>query len=407
MERVSGRLKHLVFPTYELYPFNPGGVGVLLAGAVPLLTRAGFHVTLLCEFADHEIEAARAWASQIDLGAGRLDVVALRDVDGGIASGTNVFEINAARFAHGVSAVHEQHPIDYVEFPEYAGMGVVALRQHRRGAMGSTVFALRLHGSLEFIDVAEEMLPTPERRAMWELEREGLQLAPVVMTPSSALGEHYVEHYELDAERLVLSPPPMEELLVGFDAPARLPDPAHFLFFGKLQEVKGCVQLAEAMRNLLASEPDAGWHVTYIGRDTPCAKHGRPTSECMQQVVPTAMRHAFTFVSAIERMDLAKWVRRAVVGVVPSRFETFCLAAHELRAVGLPLVVPRHPAFADWLNESTGCLTYDGTTNGLVEALRTIRHDAAIVADLERAPRPVYPPYAAAYQSVLGAREAR
>jgi glycosyltransferase involved in cell wall biosynthesis len=193
----------------------------------------------------------------------------------------------------------------------------------------------------------------------------------------------------------------MEELLLGFERAPRLPDPAHFAFFGKLQEVKGCVQFAQAMTALLAMQPSRGWHATFIGRDTFCAAHQRMTSGCIERVIPPGLQEHFSFVPSIDRLTLGAHLRRAVAAVVPSKFEAFCLAAHELRATGIPLVVPRLPGFVDWLNEATGCLGYDGTANGLAQALQRIRDDEALRDALERAPAPRYPPFDRAYEALL------
>lgn len=402
MERVPGRLKqHLVFPTYELHPFNPGGAGVFLSGAVRLLAREGHHVTLLCDFGLDEVKAAQKQFALEPFGEGSVEVVALADVDGRPTPEGSIYAFNSSRFAAGLAAIDERRPIDFVEFPEYAGLGVAALRQHRRGFLPNTVIAVRLHGSLEFIDQVEGLQPTPERSAMYGLEREGLALADLILSPSRSLGGLYRRTHGLHRIRFVESPPPMEELLLGFEPAPRLPDPAHFLFFGKLQEVKGCVDFAEAMTSLIVSEPDRGWHATLIGRDTFCGRHGCMTSECLGRAIPDTLREHFSFVPSIDRLQLPRYLRRVVAGVVPSHFETFCLAAHELRALGLPLIVPQHPAFEDWLNEATGCVTYDGSTNGLANALSRVREDAELRLRLELAPGPRYPPFTAAYRQVL------
>lgn len=404
MERVPESLKqHLVFPTYELHPFNPGGAGVFLSGATRLLAREGHRVTLLCDFATAEVKAAQKQFALEPSGEGGVEVVELAEVDGRPPPPPqgSIFTFNSSRFAAGLAAIHERQPIDYVEFPEYAGLGAAALRQHQHGFLPDTVIGVRLHGSLEFIDQVEGLQPDAERKAMWALEREGLALADLLLAPSRALGGLYRRTYGLGRSRFVVSPPPMEELLLGFEPAARLPDPAHFLFFGKLQEVKGCVDFAQAMTSLLVREPDRGWHATLIGRDTFCARHGCMTSECMGRAIPDTFREHFSFVPSIDRLQLSRYTRRVVAGVVPSHFETFCLAAHELRALGLPLIVPQHPAFEDWLNEETGCVTYDGSANGLANAMSKVREDAELRLRLELAPGPAYPPFTSAYHRVL------
>lgn len=402
MGRVHRRLKHLVFPTYELHPVNPGGAGVLLAGAVRLLARAGHRVTVLCAFDDAKVERARALFALEPLGPGRVDLVALGSLESDPPPSGDVFEVNSERFARGLERLAEAGPIDYVEFPEYAGMALATLRRHRAGFLPRTLVALRIHGSLEFIDRAEGVAPDSARLGMWNMEREALELADALLSPSDALGRHYASTYGLDVRRLVVSPPPMEELLLGLAPGPRLPDPGHFLFYGKLQEVKGCVQFAAAAVRLLLDAPGGGFRFTFIGRDVACAKHACMTSECIARVIPESVREAFEFVPDIDRLALGQHVRRPVAAVVPSRFETFCLAAHELRAVGLPLIVPRIPGFVDWLNEATGCVQYDGTTNGLTHAMRRVHDDASLRLELERAPAPRYPPFVQAYERLLG-----
>lgn len=242
---------------------------------------------------------------------------------------------------------------------------------------------------------------------MYAMEREGLRLADAILVPSASLGALYCWEYGVPQPRLVVSPPPMEDLLAGLETLPRLPDPGHFLFFGKLQEVKGCVQLAEAATALISADPDRHWRFTFIGRDTPCARHSQPTLRCVTNAIPEWARPQFVFVPGIERMSLPKFCVRPAAAIFPSRFETFCLAAHEVRALGVPLIVPAIPAFADSFGASTGCVTYDGTTAGLQRAIERVRSDVELRVRLELAPRPAYAPFTAAYDELFSARPAR
>jgi glycosyltransferase involved in cell wall biosynthesis len=394
-------MKHFVFATYELQPVTPGGAGVLIAGAVRSLVRAGHHVTVLADLPVGEIDEARRHAALENVGHGRLEIASVDEQLERPRLQGSVFHRNSERFRLALDALNAATPIDVVEFPEYAGMGVASLRAHRvENWMSSTLFAVRVHGSLEFIDRAEGILPGQERLEMYAMERDGLRLADLILVPSESMGAHYVEDYGLAQHRVVLSPPPMEDLLSGLASRPRLPDPGHFLFFGKLQEVKGCVQLAEAAVAAISADPTKHWRFTFIGRDTHCSKHDQSTFRCVTDQIPESARPQFVFLPGIERVSLPKFCVRPAAAIFPSRFETFCLAAHEVRAMGVPLIVPAIPAFADSFNASTGCLTYDGTTAGLQRAIERVRSDVELRVRLELADRPTYPPFTAAYDRI-------
>ncbi len=96
----------------------------------------------------------------------------------------------------------------------------------------------------------------------------------------------------------------------------------------------------------------------------------------------------FEFLPAIDRRMLGALAQRPCAAIVPSRFETFCLAAHELRAVGLPLLVAPLPAFVDYFSEEAGALLFDGTVEGLASAILRIREDRELAERLFRGPRP-------------------
>jgi len=398
-------MTHIVFVTYELHPMTPGGAGVLIASAARSLARAGHHVTVLADFGLAEAVQARRHAQLDNVGAGRIDIETVSELAGHEPAEGSVFRRNSERFRRALAALDHKCPIDLVEFPEYAGMGLASLRAHRgENWLPGAKLALRVHGSLELIDRAEGIAANQDQLDMYAMEREGLRLADVVLVPSRSLGALYSAEYGILPQRLVVSPPPMEDLLAGLEARPRLPDPGHFLFFGKLQEVKGCVQLAEAAVALISADPVRHWRFTFIGRDTHCSRHDRPTSRCVSDAIPHAARLQFEFIAGIDRMSLPAYCVRPAAAIFPSRFETFCLAAHEVRACSVPLIVPNIAAFADSFSAATGCVTYDGTTAGLQRAIERVRTDAELQVRLEHAARPAYPPFTAAYDSLFSQR---
>jgi glycosyltransferase involved in cell wall biosynthesis len=395
-------MKHFVFPTYELQPVTPGGAGVFIAGAVRSLVRAGHHVTVLAHMPAGEVAQARRHAALDNVGSGHLEIASVDELLERPALDGSVFRKNSERFRLALDALNAKHVIDVVEFPEYAGMGLASLRAHRvENWLSTAQFSVRVHGSLELIDRAEGIGAGQERLEMYAMERESLRMADVILVPSISMGVFYAEEYGIAQHRIVVSPPPMEDLLSGFASRGRLPDPGHFLFFGKLQEVKGCVQLAQAAVAAISADASRHWRFTFIGRDTHCSKHDQSTFRCVTDQIPESVRPQFVFLPGIDRLSLPKFCVRPAAAIFPSRFETFCLAAHEVRAMGVPLIVPSIAAFTDSFSTATGCLTYDGTTAGLQRAIERVRTDVELQLRLELAELPSYPPFTAAYDRLL------
>lgn len=409
MGRVSRGLKHIVFATFELYPVNAGGAGVFISGAVRALSRAGYDITVLCDFPQRELAKANEMLAAERVGSSRLQAVAVSALAHGVthAPGASIFEINSARVARALENLHAQDPIDLIELPDYAGLAHATLALRQSSTLRDVLMAVRVHGSLELIDRAEGVVPNAERLGMYRLEQEGIRAADVLFVPSMSMGRMYANFYGASEERMVLSPPPMEMLLAGLSRAERLPDPGHFLFYGKLQEVKGVLTLIDAAVSLLVEHPPRHWRFTFVGRDAFSERYQRMLSALIRERIPTSVADNFEFYPSIDRLDLRHLASRPVAAVVPSHFETFCLAAHELRAVGLPLVVPRIPAFVDYLNEAHGCLTYDGTALDLREKLKAVSDDVWLQHRLESAPLPSYQPFVQAYDSLKPTRRAR
>jgi len=398
-------MKHIVFATYELAPVNPGGAGVLVAGAIRALAWAGYRVTVLCDFPESEIDEARRLISDEKLAPGTVHLASVPRLIGKPRPQDprlSIFETKSKGFALAVEELNRRDPIDLVEFPEYAGMGFSTLRRRMdRGALASVSTVVRIHGGMELIDQAEGVCNADRPRLqMYRLERLALQMTDYVFGPSRSICDFYRVAYGL-GDKFVVSTPPVENLTWGLPRTQRFADPAHFLFYGKLQEVKGCDLFLEAAVSIVADHPERHWRFTLVGSDTPCFAHGRPTSECLKPLLPSNLKPYFEFIPRIAREDLPALCRTVQAAVVPSRFESFCLAAHELRIIGVPLIVSSIPAFADFFSESTGCLSFNGSASSLKEAMLRLSFDPELADRLATRRMPHYPAMIDAYRQVL------
>lgn len=394
-------MTQIVFPTFEVAPVNPGGAGVLISAAMRSLAASGFECTALCAFPGEEVARANRYFGQ-RMNLGRLRALEVGALAAAPAHAFSAFEANSEQVAAALTVLVRREPIRLIEFIDYTGLGAATLRARAAGEFPpGMLLTVRVHGTMGAIDAAEGVAPDEVRRRMHDQEAFALRHADRVMVPTQAVGADYAARYGIHADRVVVSPPPMAVLLEGLTPQPRLPDPLHFLFYGKLQEVKGCDILARAAVSLIRQEPNRGWRFTFVGRDTLCTAHNRMASACLRELIPPDYDARFEFVSHIPRELLPEITRTVAAAVIPSRAESFCLAAHELRALGLPLIVPNRAPFVEYFRPETGCLNFDGSPESLAEALRSFSGDAALRRSLDAAPLPVYPPFESSYREML------
>jgi len=123
----------------------------------------------------------------------------------------------------------------------------------------------------------------------------------------------------------------------------------------------------------------------------------------LESRIPNDLGGRITFDDPVPRAELGRALHGAWAVVVPSRFESFCLAAHDVRSLGLPLVVPALPAFTGFFSEETGAAVYDGSVTGLADIMDALTADPQRLGRLARAPKPTHSDPIAVYRSALPA----
>jgi GT2 family glycosyltransferase len=111
-------------------------------------------------------------------------------------------------------------------------------------------------------------------------------------------------------------------------------------------------------------------------------------TEWLLTLIPDRHRSSFEFPGSMARHHLSGALDGVSAVVVPSRFESFCLAAHEARRLGLPVVVPDLPAFEGLFTEETGALVYDRSVAGLASAIRRLVEEEDLTGTLSSRPVP-------------------
>jgi glycogen synthase len=195
-------------------------------------------------------------------------------------------------------------------------------------------------------------------RASWDIDRIPSRILPnmidVAGTRRSARGE----------------PPD------GFPAS---PGEATVLFFGRLEPVKGVDVLVQAMSEVWQQRPSA--RLVLIGHDTNWGGGESMAARLARIAAPHQDRLTFTGNQPPERLFPA--VAAADVVVLPSRWESFSLAALESMALGRPTVVSRVGGLTEFVEDGrNGLVVPPGDASALARALSRLLDDPELQARL-------------------------
>ena len=361
----------VLFVTQEFEGMTPGGAGALVARLVAELARQGreSRVLLVME------EPPTHWLPDVTL------VVVDPERDGPLEDSRARFLARSRAAARGITDLMAAGGVERVEFTDFDGLGFWALTHRPECGIEAVGCTVRFHGPVDLMWEA-----TGSGHAEWEtvraMERGVFACADAVVVPAEAWVTPVASRYGLDVERVVVGAPDVPALSAVRRAPASTPE---FVCVGRLGEVKGSHDLVDAAVTVLARHPDARFR--FIGPDGWSATAGKPMSEWLAERIPEDLRPRILFEGSVPRDELPDLLGTAWAAVVPSRFESFCLVAHELRRAGLPVVVPDLPPFEDF-DAETGALRFDGSVAGLANALDALITDQALGDRLAVAPPP-------------------
>ena len=346
----------------------------------------------------------------------------------------NIFLRRAGVFALAAQRAFAAQPFDALEVFDYAGAAFELLRRRndwqRAEKRGDTsgiarpylplnvpVF-LRLHGTLQLIHQYEGVILTsdsPEsprpclasdnERSHWALmhlmERYAIAVAPLLFAQSQAMARVYTQAYGLiDSGRILIAPPPVENILYPIRAgtkssPASSTAPSisgefstvssllrgevpvqylKLLVYGRIAHIKGAETVAAAAAAIRDGlPPHLGLQLFFVGGAQECSVHGRSTLECVRDLLPRGVEGVFE--PSISREELPSIAAKYHGGIIASNFETFGLAAHELAATGLPLVISDIPAFAEFFSDRNSYVFRAGDVDSLAAAVLSLSED--------------------------------
>lgn len=376
----------IVLATYELDGVNPGGAGVLISALAKQLAASGLNVIVLADMPPPE---CRQWAADLasqnaDL-ATRLRVVSVYDlgVSYDVTKGDE-FVAKSILWADAVEAAAKKYDVAAVEFFEYAGPAAALMARKMQGTSSlpdRVAVYVRVHGSLEMIDAAEGVDPTPARLRMYMMERFAMAAADAVIYPSASMRKLYEASLGDLPRRSVVGTPPVHSILTSISPrPSRSqlvdlhckPDSRKFnyLVLGKIQKIKNSALVARAAVQFLDSEAGRSATVTFVGSSFRNVEtQADPLDEVLASI-PSRLRNRIFICPRAGRHELNTLLPMYSASIVASAFESFNIVAHELYAAGLPLVISDFDAFADFFNPTNAYIFQRGNASDLAAAMK-------------------------------------
>ncbi|WP_162141536.1 glycosyltransferase [Desulfoscipio gibsoniae] len=363
--------------TNEIWPATSGGIGRLITETSIELSRNSIIPVILLENMDKPtIQAFRDYA------LANIPNAKVYSVEELLAKEGDIIPLWAFHFSfyhrsykiamalHKLAAIEQ---IDGIEFPDYLGLGYVFIKMRRlwkKDNIFSIPVWVRLHGTKELVDKADDREEFwLESLHVYDMERYSLKHADFLIAPSQGVAKWYLAEYKIN-KKYFYNAPKFQKLTDGGIHPRQYAsrEQKQILFYGKLQPVKGPDLFVKAAVEFL-DKVDNDAQFVIIGQDYHIFRKHKTIKEELLSLIPDKYKEKIIFTGRIKPEMLKEYTSKCHIAVIPSRMETFCLAAHELNWIGIPLILNDIPAFQDYFINDIDCLKFNGTHVNLYQTL--------------------------------------
>jgi glycosyltransferase involved in cell wall biosynthesis len=282
---------------------------------------------------------------------------------------------------------------DLLEVCDYRALGLVPLQARQAGheLLQRTTVAVRVSSPAEIIALHDRRSNQPWERRVAELEREQFRLADLLFWPGGDILDVYQRYYRgarlplaVQMPRAYPVPPAPPQV-----SPRSAGEPLRILYAGRLQRIKGVIDLVDACLRL----PRDDWELTLIGADTttaPFRQSMRMTIEAMCGGDPRVRIE-----EALPREDLQRRFSQHHLLAMPSRMEFFGNVGVEAMRAGLPVLATPvgglteniRPGVNGWLAEDVGPRALREALGRLLEApeeVERVRLSGEVFASFRR-----------------------
>lgn len=371
---------YIIFPTLEIPPLINGGISQYLFQVVQYLQISNYiPLIILYSIPQNKTDQARQHFKTLGL---KCEIYHVNELSKTKLKPEDIYNINktSLALAESLKVIIANKNVVGVEWCEHGGMGFHTLRDKHTNP--DSVFKnipmwVHLHGAREICDLADRYPVSLDKSSEYLLsnyaERFCLELADAWKSPSKSVAYWYNKYFGIYNE-VVISPLPYRKLAEQNLHPkiAHSQPPLKILCPGRIAHLKGSDIIAYACTEICKNFPGT-IHVTFAGYNLPTAntKYGTYLGE-IQSFIPKESLKYFSFTGKYSAEEYLRLAKESHVAIFASRVENFCLAAHELNWIGMPLILADIPAFQDHFQDKINCYKFDGSVEGLIDILSQI-----------------------------------
>lgn len=370
---MKDKKNHILFVSDEYFPINNGGIARLLNTTIEELTYSGYQVSLLlCIENTESIIAFRAQNKNEHLTVYSVNEL-LHGSQYSIDFPAWINQLDrlhlSYRCALSIRLLCNTQKFDMIEFNDCWGLGYIFLKWRNFFQEEFTKIStwIRIHGTMENCMYAD-LIDTnttfyPYHYNFFQMERNALKMADGIISPSMSVADWYKKEYRIENIDIAISTPSFEKLGAYMSHPRKIKStPFKLLYYGRIQHLKGVDQLIDAVTNIYYNN-GLKIQVDLIGT---IINH---YDQYLLSRIPNEIKGNFNFIGLIKPSELPNYAIKANAAVITSRTETFCLAAHELNWLGIPLIVNDIDAFKDFFEDQINCYKYNNSSQSLSEQI--------------------------------------
>ena len=175
---------------------------------------------------------------------------------------------------------------------------------------------------------------SPSVVAASRLEEYSIRAADGLLCPSRYLARGVQAHYGLSPDSIDVIPYPSIGL-AKLDRDRRVWSGGTICYVGRLEPRKGVLEWIDAAVSVAESNPEVTFD--FVGENV--LGHGRRSGRAVVNgMIPKHLRSRFRFQGAHPRSAIPRFLARARIAVVPSRWENFPHTCIEAMSSGLPVI---------------------------------------------------------------------
>lgn len=371
----------VAFVTHQWPGARMGGIGAYVRQCAAALAAAGhephvFTFTLPDDVRQTTIPPGVVVHECADL-ASRVHAGSLPPALGAIvnAGGEGAYRLAlGCLLAEQVVSVHRESPFDVVEAPDIEALGLPLVLNP--AAAGLPVVT-HLHCCTAIAQAANDVPAHDEAPLVRALEFAAIATADAVCAPTNAVVELTRRYLPVaDDARIIRHP-----FVCGAESFSPPSAGGPVVFVGRVERLKGCGVLAEALNTFLAGNPDASFR--FVGPDTNTAAGGRSMISHIRATLSPAVAERVTFTGELPAADVARELRACRFAVLPSLCENFSMAVCEAMAAGRAVIVGSGTGSAEVVG-AAGVVAASGDAVDLAGHMERLWRDRPALLDLSR-----------------------